>query len=202
MNTFAPSDLLSTGATCYIYTLHASNDPECRPRYVGFTINPKRRNYQHNSTQNSGGKKDWAQQVRASGGRVIIKVVFQFRSDCQTERGVIEATYIERYRALFPDLLNEGGAGNGVAKMTQQHRDKISRGNKGKPKSPEHAAKCRTARLGIPHSLEIKKKISEGGKGKKRTPEQLEKYRAATARRWLNPEYRKACLKRLKNQHA
>lgn len=201
--TFSEADLLSAGASfCYIYTLHASNDPERRPRYVGFTIDPKRRQYQHSSTQTSGSKKAWAKAVRASGGRVILSVVFQFRSDDAGERGVIEATFIEKYRSLYPDLLNDGGAGNGVAKMTARHRAAISKGNKGKRKSPEHAAKARVARLGIPHSPEIRKKISEGGRGKKRTPEQLERYRQAAAKRWADPDVKKAHFDKLQAKRA
>jgi hypothetical protein len=40
---------------------------------------------------------------------------------------------------------------------------------KGKPKSPEHAEKCRVARLGKKHSDSTKKKISESHKGRKIT---------------------------------
>ena len=40
---------------------------------------------------------------------------------------------------------------------------------KGKPKSPEHAEKCRKARLGKPHSEETKKLMSEKQKGRKIT---------------------------------
>lgn len=185
--TFSPADILSAGAMCFIYTLHASNDPECRPRYVGFTINPKKRSYQHNSTQSSGRKKLWAQEVRASGGKVILTIVFRFRSDCATERGIVEGGFVALYKNRFPDLLNEGGIGNGVASCSASHRASISRGNKGKKKSPEHAAKCRVARLGIPHTPEIRKKISESGKGKKRTLEQLERYRNAARKRYADP---------------
>lgn len=200
---FSRADLLSAGAQlCYIYTLHASNDSERRPRYVGFTIDPKRRQYQHSSTQTSGSKKAWTRAVRASGARVILTIVFQFRSDDTSERSTIEATFIEKYRALYPDLLNDGGAGNGVAKMSDRHRQAISKGNKGKKKSPEHAAKARIARLGIPHSPEIRKKISERGRGKKRTPEQLQRYRQAAAKRWADPEVTKAFFDKLREKRA
>ena len=201
--TFSEADLLSAGATvCYIYILHASNDPECRPRYVGFTVNPKRRQYQHSSNQTSGSKKAWAKSVRASGGRVILTIVFHFRSDDTSERGTVEATFIEKYRSLYPDLLNDGGAGNGVARMTQRHRDAISRANKGKILSPTHAAKARVARLGIPHSEEIRKKISESGRGKKRTPEQLDRYRQAAAKRWRDPKATKDFFDNLRKKRA
>lgn len=187
---------------CYIYTLHASNDPECRPRYVGFTRDPKRRASQHNGAQNNGRKKAWAKGVLSSGGKVVLRIIFSFRSDNLSEQGIIEAGFIEKYRFLYPDLLNDMGAGNGIArcsekqketvrqallgmkrppgrKLSQAHKEAISRGNKGKKKKPEHAAKCRIARLGIPHSDEVKKKIGDWSRGKKKSAVTIERMKQA-----------------------
>lgn len=188
---FSEADLLSAGATLrFIYILHASNDPECRPRYVGLTNNPKKRLGNHNCKNVNGRKVSWIKSVKQSGGKIVMKVVFTFRSDDLTECSIQEALFIEKYRSEYSDLLNDGAAGVGIAKMTKWHKAAISRGNKGKKKSPEHAAKCRVARLGIPHSDEVRRKISQSGKGKKRSPEQLENYRKAAALRWADPKYR------------
>lgn len=183
MQTFSPSDLLTTGTIRCVYTLHASNDPQSKPRYVGITNNPKIRASNHNCPKNNGRRGKWVRELISAGAKAVITVVFKFRSDDLKECTIIEAQFIENYRAQYSDLLNDAGAGIGIAKMSKWHKDAISRGNKGKKKSPEHAAKCRVARLGIPHSPEIRKKISEGGKGKRRSPEQRENYRKAWVKR-------------------
>lgn len=183
---FRESDLLSAGATLrYIYTLHASNDPTCRPRYVGITNNPKKRLGNHTCKNTNGRKASWVRAVRRAGGKILMTVVFTFRSEDLKECSIQEALFIEKYRRLYPDLLNDGAAGVGIAKMSNWHRAAISRGNKGKKKSPEHAAKCRIARLGIPHSDEVKNKIGAWSRGKKKSPETVERMRrAAQKRKW------------------
>jgi hypothetical protein len=45
----------------------------------------------------------------------------------------------------------------------------VSLALKGKPKSPEHAEKCRLAKLGKKHSAETRKKMSDSQKGRKIT---------------------------------
>lgn len=138
-----------------------------------------------------------------------MRVVFTFRSDDLKECSIVEASFMEKYRLEFPDLLNDGGAGVGICpcspwlreirrksllgykrppgkKLTQEHKEAISRGHRGKILSPEHAAKCRVARLGIPHSEEIRKKIGDWSRGKKKSPETITRMKQGWEKRKLN----------------
>lgn len=125
--TFSNADLLSAGASlCYIYTLHASNDPECRPRYVGFTCRPKYREREHHRMHKNGRNGEWIDGLLAIGERAILTVIHTFRSNNLSERILVEATWIELYRSRFPDLLNDAGGGVGVAKPSAELRKRKS----------------------------------------------------------------------------
>lgn len=166
---------------CYIYTLHASNDPECRPRYVGFTTRLKRREIEHNTGREQGRKGVWAQRVLASGGHLVLKVVHAFVCDDAIGRSIIEADWIEKYRDEFPDLLNDSGGGDGVAVC-----------------SPELSAKKKLMHLGRKHTLETREKVRLSKLGKKRPPEVLEALRRANLGRKLSPEHRAKISERSK----
>ncbi len=176
---FSEADILSRGVMCYIYTLHASNDPECRPRYVGLTRDFARREKAHNYGKPHGRKGEWVKEVRASGGEVVLVVVFQFRSGDLTECGVIEGTFINNYRQLYPDLLNDAGAGAGICLASEKTRALISKSSKGRKWPKEACERASKMRLGKPLSEKHKQNISKGNKGKKLSPEHAAKARVA-----------------------
>jgi hypothetical protein len=99
--------------------------------YVGQTINFKRRVQGH--------------QMRRKYGYDNVDFVEIFK-DCTQE----EADCFERQLIKANDLVNNGenksigGKRGGSFKMSQEGRDKISRGLKGKPKSKEHIANMPT----------------------------------------------------------
>lgn len=180
MKSFAESDLLSAGATlCYIYTLHASNDPECRPRYVGLTRNPKSRSRSHNFGIPHGRKGEWVKDVKASGGRVVLTVVFEFRSDNLSECGIVEGGFINTYREKYPDLLNDAGAGAGLALASEKTRQLISKASKGRKWTKEACDRVGALRKGKPLSEKHRQAISQGSMGKKLSPEHIAKNRVA-----------------------
>lgn len=116
----------SMPTTCYIYTLHASNDPECRPRYVGFTTRLKARRKRHARGYEPARKGDWSREVIRSGGTVVLKVVHTFFSDDVRDRGKVEANWINHFRQQFPDLLNDKGGGGGLANCSPERRRNLS----------------------------------------------------------------------------
>lgn len=135
--TFSQADILSAGATlCYIYTLHASNDPEKRPRYVGFTCKPKRRESEHNRGKENGRKGEWVRGLKAMGERVIITLVHSFRSDDLSERATIEDIWIGSFQKKYPDLLNDNNGGVGVAKPSDRFRKNRSNAMKRRYSDP------------------------------------------------------------------
>lgn len=201
--------------TCYIYTLHASNDPTCRPRYVGFTTNPKLRELDHNCKKGKGRKYQWVESVRATGARVVLRVVFSFISDDLTERKAVEASWIAQHTEKFPDLLNDGGLGQGVLKTSSwlqgklqaryadpSYRAKLSASKKqacntpefrakmkevaqARLTDPEHRAKHKTALQRVNNTLEMRAKRKELAKKQWESPEHRAKFLATRARMTL-----------------
>lgn len=206
---FSEADLLSAGATlCYIYTLHASNDPECKPRYVGFTISPKKREQTHVSGRERGRKATWSRDLRARGAKVVLTVVHAFRSDDLVERGIVEASWINFYRKKFPDLLNDSGGGQGVAKCSEWMRAKLKITAERiwkNPKARENASKAAKQRFADPEARakhsemrkrcsakpEFRAKMRELNAQRRANPAYSEKLSRSVKLAWENPEYRK-----------
>lgn len=169
---------LLAGTWCYIYTLHASNDPECRPRYVGFTTRLKRREIEHNTGRKSreGRKGEWVRALLSIGEHAILKAVYSFRSNDVTERGIIEGGWVKLHQEKYPDLLNDADGGYGLALCSLHLR-----------------AKRKVMNLGRKHSLETRKKVSLSKLGKKRPPHVIEILRKANLGRKQSAEQ---CAKR------
>lgn len=183
------------GATCYIYTLHASNDRERRPRYVGFTINPKDRERKHNTGLETGRKKEWILGLRSIGEKVVLKIVHVFQADSIVDRKNVEMAWIESYQRNFPNLLNDLSGGQGLGKWSEglrkKHsvimkrrfsvkleRDKIGERSRRHWAQPEAREKQSIAQKQRWSDLEVRKKQGEAQK-----------------RRWANPKARKKMIK-------
>lgn len=171
--------------TCYIYTLHASNDPECRPRYVGFTVRLKRREAEHHF-QKKGRKGEWIYSLREVGARAVLTVIHTFISDDSSEKAIIEAEWIEKYRASYPDLLNDMGGGEGVAKCSPWTLLKLSKAVKKVWENPEYRNKRDKSHYSDP---DYRKKLSISKK-KAVDPEFREKMSAEMKQRFNDPELR------------
>lgn len=185
---FSNADLLSVGASrCYIYTLHASDDPTCRPRYVGFTCFPKRREKEHHRIHKNGRKGEWISELLSRNQRAVLTIVHTFRSDDFVERGVVEATWIESYRINFPDLLNDLGGGNGTAKPTDESRKKKSEAMKRHCANPV-VKKQRSELLKRRYADPIERaKLNEINKRRTSSAKERKKRSDSQKRRWTNP---------------
>lgn len=84
----------------------------------------------------------------------------------QRERELIDAEMLADPLCMNLKIGGEGGGQKGVIR-SDETRAKISASNKGKPKSPEHIAKCKAAQIGKKASVETRLKMSESRKGKK-----------------------------------
>ncbi len=121
-------------------------------------------------------------------------VIFQFRSDNLAERGIVEGSFIDLYRRKFPDLLNDGGAGNGIAPCSEAQKEAVRKANlgqkrssetrklissysKGRIPSKEARERMSASQRGRKLSQAHKDAIGRGHKGKKLTPEQAERCR-------------------------
>lgn len=199
---FTEADLLSAGAQlCYIYTLHASNDPECKPRYVGFTCKPKKREKEHNGGWELGRKGDWSRALLEAGQCVVLTVVFSFRSDDLAERAAIEATWIESYRIKFPDLLNDAGGGSGIAKTSDWARQRNSESKKKNYRDNPNKAKQHSEKMKARYrDPEVRKKTGEASK-RGWTEERRKKFSERSKKYWENPENRKRKSQEVANRY-
>lgn len=188
---YSEADLLSAGATiCYIYTLHASNDPTCRPRYVGFTINPRGRVASHNVGKECGRKARWVRELKRVGARAILSVIHTFRSDDFSERGIVEATWIESYRQKFPDLLNDMGGGGGLTKCSESVRANMSASAKKRCADPEYRAKVSAKTKDVWRDPNARERMSAANKRSWEDIETRANRVAASKLRWKDPKER------------
>lgn len=189
---FSEADLLSAGADlCFIYTLHASDDPECRPRYVGFTCDPIERERRHNQRRKNGGRRAlWIHGLKDKGARVVLTVIHKFRSSDLTECSIVEASWIECYRKKFPDLLNDAGGGEGIARPSESLRKKISQIVKQHFSNPQKRKEMSEKIKAFFSDPAQRRKMSERQKRLFSNPEMRAKMGAAQKRVWQNPEVR------------
>ncbi len=188
----------------YIYGLF---DPRnLSLRYIGKTDNLERRldNHIHHAKihMNHNPHKDrWIRQLLTEGLVPAIEVLEECNQDNWES---IEDAWIQEARAKGANLVNimNGGQGGSVKgrKLSEQAKDKISKGLKGRKFSEEHKRKIGEASkgnlnfLGRKHSEETKSKMSESnkgvsrGKGIPKSKETIEKMRLASKGRKLSEE--------------
>lgn len=201
--TFSEADLLSAGAQlCYIYTLHASNDPERRPRYVGFTCRPNNRESEHHRTQKNGRKGKWVEQLLSIGERAILTIVHCFRSDDFVERGVVEASWIETYRKKFSDLLNDHGAGNGLAKTSDMLRQKRSEVMKKRCADMEYRKRKSEEMKQRYADPAYREKMNHLNRRRCSSQEDRERRSGVMKKYWSDPKVRQAHSKTLKQAYS
>ncbi len=92
---------------------------------MGFTRFLKKRKGQHAGGKELARKGAWAREVIKSGGTVVLNVVHVFFSDDVLERGIVEAQWINHFRELFSDLVNDKGGGGGLANCSPERSQKI-----------------------------------------------------------------------------
>lgn len=173
--------------TCYIYTLHASSDPTCRPRYVGFTTRPKKREKQHGSNHQRARKGEWARRVIRSGGAIVLKVVHTFFSDDPYERGYVEATWIGFYRRMFSDLLNDKGGGGGLVNCSPESRQNLRTGQLRRYANPEAIEQNRQAILRYYSTPGAKEKSRQAALRRFSRPTEIEKVSRIQKLRYSKP---------------
>lgn len=163
----------------YIYVLKDPRDGEVR--YVGFTIDIKRRYRNHitSSQREKTYKANWIRSVLRAGFKPALEIIESGYGDWQ-ER---EAHWIEYYRSIGARLTNATNGGDGTPGyvMSDEAKAKLRRGALGRVISIEQREKLRIANMGKVHPPSVREKISAGNKGKIRTPEMLEKYKLAQA---------------------
>lgn len=199
--TFSEADLLSAGAQlCYIYTLHASNDTECRPRYVGFTCRPNYRGSEHHRKQQHGRKGEWVRHLLSLGEKAVLTIVHVFRSDDLTERILMEASWIEYYQNKFPDLLNDMPAGVGVGKMSESYRKKRCEIMKRVCNDPIHRKK-KSEEMKCRYADPVQRaKMNEANRKRCASAADREKRSESMKKRWSDPVARKKQSETLKRR--
>lgn len=119
----------------YIYTL---SDPTTNEvRYVGKTINIKRRYKQHLYDKRTTHKCNWVQSLRKEGLKPILTIIETCNDNWQ-ER---EIYWISQYDNLTN--FSDGGGVDYVRVTTEETKEKIRQANLGKPKTSEQKEKIK-----------------------------------------------------------
>jgi hypothetical protein len=114
----------------YIYTLSHPITNEIR--YVGKTVRPKRRFNEHCSinicSKRKNHKNNWCLKLLKNGLKPKINFIDKTLENWQE----LEQKWIKHFKELSCNLLNEtnGGEGQEGRKLTEEHKKKISLGNK------------------------------------------------------------------------
>lgn len=160
--------------------IYALIDPETNKiRYIGQTINVKRRYRQHLSAKDTNKHKfNWINSLKSKNLKPLIKVIGIY------DRSIIdnmERFWIDYCKRIGCKLVNCDSGGNGKKVVSEETRKKISMANKGK-----------TNMLGYRHTEECKKLMSETRKGIKQSQETIDKRKMFGAK---NPFYGKGPMK-------
>lgn len=138
--------------TIYIYTL--SHPITNEVRYVGKTINVKRRYKQHLYDKRGSHKASWVKSLKSEGLKPILTII----ENCTPENWVEREMY---WIKQFDNLTNLKAGGNDSFQRTttEQTKQKISLANKGKEKTSEHKIKISLSSKGKILSQETKDKM-------------------------------------------
>ncbi len=147
--------------------------------YVGQTIQPiKKRIHQHNAEARrfAKGHKVWSHlhAAMAKYGIENFKPEVIDTADYLEEMNEKECLWIKRLHSDDRRIgYNLEKGGNGLGRVSEETKLKISMTLKGRKHSPEHTKKCADARRGKPVSEETRKRLSLMQKGVKRSKEHI-----------------------------
>lgn len=198
----------------YIYLLR---DPIThRPRYIGLTRFPSKRLAQHKCARSTNLRLNrWINNLKKVNLTPLMQIIYE--ADIPELADSMERYFIRVYGADFGDLMNLTGGGEmafgisdetriklseaararkGAYKMTQAHKDAISRAEKGRiNKNAHYLVAWNKSLRGVPLKEETKKKLSEKLQGRKIPPHTIEAIRNAAIERWKDPIYRERTIK-------
>ena len=161
----------------YIYVLRDPRDNEVR--YVGFTVNIKKRFHEHISEATRGIAKShkarWINVLLNLDLRPIIEVIERGAGEWQS----VEQYWIRHYRMQGARLTNATDGGDGTLNPSPETRKKLRQANLGRKHTPEAIEKTRQSNLGRKNSPEHIEKTRQAHLGRKHTPEHIEKNRQA-----------------------
>jgi hypothetical protein len=109
----------------YLYTLADPREPE-NIRYIGQTVDPKQRLYNHQRRQR--GKSHyfrWKNKIIKDGVKPVMKIIGGTNTELLSIN-VIEVSYIKLYRSLGYDLVNTSIGGKGGCRKYATEEEKIA----------------------------------------------------------------------------
>lgn len=186
----------------FIYIL---KDPRHgKPRYVGWTINPRQRLRDHckpSQLLKQQHRDKWIFSLRKIGLVPLMEIIETGQGDGWD---VSEQKWISHYRRLYPELTNhtDGGEGTIGRLHSEVACEKMRQARKGTRPCESAIINARTITKGVALSVEHRRKIGEGNKGKIRSEECRAKLRAFNTGRKASEETRlKMSISHLRRQH-
>lgn len=158
----------------YIYALIDPNTDEIR--YIGMTVEPKRRLYVHLRARTDTYRDRWIRALCAEGRPPSMRIIEETTSDQAAMR---ERHWITAYRAQEAPLTNgtDGGDGTLGRIVTDEVRAKIATTLKGKPHTDERRQHLREAAKHKTLPADFGARISTGLKGHAVSEQAREKHR-------------------------
>lgn len=191
----------------YIYSLR---DPlSLEVRYIGMTINPDKRLYDHTSAPSNDHRGHWLKTLKRVGVRPIMELLEAVPTSDVDEA---ERWWIAKYKESGAKLTNIQAGGRAVSTAARERKGASLRGRKRSPeacasisaglraslafraKNSLHITALNKKRAGKPLSLEHRRRVSEALKGKPK-PEKIRTLaRLRMQQRWADPATREKML--------
>lgn len=153
--------------TTFIYGLNDPETGECR--YVGKSNNPKKRRWDHVSSNANYHSVNWIKSLKARGLKPLLEILQEVPFD---DWKIWERVWIKASRLIGMKLTNHTDGGDGLCNPTPETRKKLAKFGK-----DHHAFGKPGFMLGKKHKPEALAKMSVARKGKKQTPEWIENAR-------------------------
>lgn len=176
------------GVNVFIYALHDPRDGSLR--YIGKTVNLKRRFYGHANERAPSHKNHWIAQLKSLGLKPELRVLEVIENSDDRDWQEKEREWINRSRAAGHNLTNLDAGGNSGPNKSEATKEKIRKLKTGLRHTERTKKKMAATRTGHATSEETRRKISEAHKGMTHTEETRAKIRAARARQVITPATR------------
>lgn len=184
----------------YIYSLEDPRDGACR--YVGKTVSPRARFYDHINEKVNIHKREWIQSLKSLAMKPVMKFLEVIEDSNDEDWQPREVFWIQEMKRRGCCLTNIDGGGHAGKRVSDETKKKLSIANTGKKHTPESRLKMSLAKRGVKHSKEHSKNIGLASRGRKVSAEHIKRMNEARAIKGITKEHREKMSENMRRRWA